>query len=152
MILTREKIADIIPHAGDMCLLDRVLDWGEDSINCSSRSHQHPDNPLRRGGQLSSVHLVEYAAQSAAVHGALLARKHGHSLPPGYLAALRGVQLEVERIDDLPGDLIVFGSRLMIARPALVYEFSASNGGRQIARGRLTIVSPATIGNSDGPT
>lgn len=143
MILTRDTIARIIPHAGSMCLLERVIEWNDDTIICGSHSHQHPDNPLRRGGQLSSVHLVEYAAQSAAVHGALLARKQGQRLPAGYLAALRSVQLEVERIDDLPGDLIVCGSRIKHGSPALLYEFNACNGGRSLAHGRITIVNTA---------
>lgn len=145
MTVDRETIAGLVPHAGGMCLLHRVIEWSDDDIRCITRSHQHPANPLRRGGRLSSIHLVEYAAQSMAVHGALLAREQGQRLRPGYLAAIRGVRLAVEWIDDLPGDLVIHSSRLPYGGPALVYEFSTSNGARVLAHGRLTVLSPASV-------
>lgn len=152
MTVDREEIAGLVAHAGDMCLLHRVLAWRDDDIRCSTRSHQHPDNPLRRDGRLSSIHLVEYAAQSMAVHGALLARSRGRRLRPGYLAAIRDVHLAVERIDDLPGDLIICSSRLLDGGPTRVYEFTARNGSRALARGRLTVVSPASLPDEASPT
>ena len=82
-MLERSEIAALIPHSGSMCLVDRVLSWGDDMIRCSSDSHHRSDHPLRRNGRLGAVHLVEYAVQAMAIHGALLARQRGESLTGG---------------------------------------------------------------------
>ena len=66
------ELPELIPHAGSMCLLDRVVAHSEHDIECTARSHTSPDHPLRRDGQLSALHLVEYAAQAMAAHGALV--------------------------------------------------------------------------------
>ncbi len=61
-----------LPHAGRMCLLERLEFWDGDSITCIATSHRDADNPLRRGGRLHAVAGVEYAAQAMALHGNLL--------------------------------------------------------------------------------
>lgn len=66
-------IAAHIPHQGDMCLLDRVVKWDEQRIQCQAGSHRLGDNPLRSRDRLSAACGIEYAAQAMAVHGALLA-------------------------------------------------------------------------------
>ena len=35
--LTKAEIAALIPHAGAMCLLDRVVHWDAEKIRCTSR-------------------------------------------------------------------------------------------------------------------
>jgi len=72
-MLGRAEIAARIPQAGRMCLLDRVLGWDERHIECAAESHRDADNPLRERGGLPVWAGVEYAAQAAAVHGALVA-------------------------------------------------------------------------------
>ena len=72
MRLSRNQIAERIPHAGRMVLLDEVVEWDEEHIVCRSSSHQDRANPLYLAGQLSSVCAIEYAAQAMAVHGSLL--------------------------------------------------------------------------------
>ena len=62
-----------LPHAGRMCLLERVETWDGESITCIASSHRDADNPLRANGRLHAVCGVEYAAQAMALHGSLLA-------------------------------------------------------------------------------
>jgi predicted hotdog family 3-hydroxylacyl-ACP dehydratase len=71
--LRREEIACLIPHAGAMCLIDRVLSWDDKAIRCLTMRHLAPDNPLRREGRLAAVYGVEFAAQAMALHGRLAA-------------------------------------------------------------------------------
>ena len=66
----------------------------------ATRSHLDPDNPLRRGDALSALHLVEYAAQAMAAHGALQA---GGQAQRGMLAALRNIRLHTGQIHDIDG-------------------------------------------------
>jgi predicted hotdog family 3-hydroxylacyl-ACP dehydratase len=72
LIHDRAWIAARIPHQGDMCLLDAVHEWDEQSARCSASSHRAPNNPLRHNGRLGAACSIEYAAQAMAVHAALL--------------------------------------------------------------------------------
>ena len=96
-------IAAHIPHAGSMCVLDRVEAWDAARIRCSATSHRDPHNPLRARGRLASVCGIEYAAQAMAVHGALLGAQQAQTEPArprvGYLASVRGVDAFVDRLD-----------------------------------------------------
>jgi len=70
--MNHDAICAHLPHAGRMCLLERLESWDGDSITCIATSHRDADNPLRRGGHLHAVAGVEYAAQAMALHGNLL--------------------------------------------------------------------------------
>jgi predicted hotdog family 3-hydroxylacyl-ACP dehydratase len=134
---TRAEIAALIPHQGTMCLLESVADWSEESIVCTTRSHASPDNPLRRDGQLSALHLCEYGAQAMALHGGLSTQD---ALPkPGWLVALRDVQLAIARVESA-GILHVRAQRLHASEAGWLYEFSVSNGDGQLASGRATVM------------
>lgn len=137
-MLDREAIAGLIPHAGDMCLLDRVLGWDDCSIRCRSDSHRRSDHPLRRYGRLGAVHLVEYAAQATAIHHALLAPRPECARMPGYLAAVRHVRLEVNWLDEIAASLELCCRRLIDGG---IYGFHACAGGQELASGRITVVS-----------
>lgn len=72
--LKKHEIEALIPHAGGMCLLEKVLAYSSDEIICQTRSHLLADNPLKKNGILSSMHLIEYGAQAIAIHGGLMQR------------------------------------------------------------------------------
>lgn len=141
MRLDREWIARHIPHAGTMCLLDEVLEWNADRIRCRASSHRAMDNPLRAYGRLGAACGVEYAAQSMAVHGALIGAATAIVGPrAGYLASLRGVSLFAERLDDVQADLIATASRVTSDTTMVLYEFCVAGAERILLSGRATIV------------
>lgn len=119
-----------------MVLLDQVERWDDTEIVCSSQSHRDRNNPLRRDGMLPSIYGVEYGAQAIAVHGALT----GHDRP-GYLAAVKNVQIGVTRLDDISSDLRVTAQRLLADAGALVYGFSVvrADNGTRLLGGRISI-------------
>jgi len=131
----------LIPHQGAMCLLDDVVAWDNDTIHARSGSHRRGDNPLRSDGQLRAVHLCEYGAQAMAVHGGLVARASGQVASPGFLVSLRAVELEVPRIDDLPGPIEVYAERLLGSETGWQYAFRIEHAGRVIARGRAAVLA-----------
>lgn len=143
MKLDRQGIEVLIPHAGGMCLLDTVVDWDEKQIQCLTRSHQLPDNPLRRGDELHSLHLAEYGAQAMAVHGGLLAQAEGRMAAPGFLAMLRNLQLHCQRVDDIDGPLAVTASQLLAADSGWTYQFEVRHDNRLLADGRVTVMLQA---------
>jgi predicted hotdog family 3-hydroxylacyl-ACP dehydratase len=133
--VNREQLQQLIPHAGRMCLLDRVIAHSDRDIECTTGTHRDPDNPLRRDGQLSALHLTEYAAQAMAAHGALLAG----GAQPGMLAALRDIRLHTDRIDTIAPDLTVRATRRLAQRDGSLYDFSVCAGDRVLCEGRIAI-------------
>ncbi len=146
-VIDHAGIAARIPHHGSMCLLDTVQSWSEAAIECRAVSHTDPTNPLRSNDQLGAAHGIEYAAQAMAVHGALLAGAEG---PPrqGYLTSVRGVNLHVTRLDDLPGELDVRAERLSGDDRNILYQFSVSHQGRCLLEGRAAVVIDASAMSS----
>jgi predicted hotdog family 3-hydroxylacyl-ACP dehydratase len=147
--LARGEIEQRIPHHGNMCLLDTVLAWDSDSITCEASSHRAADNPLRAHDRLGAACGVEYAAQAMAVHGALVAENQqgadaSRSAPrAGYLASLRGVDLHVDRLDNVPGPLTVRAERVTGDDSTVLYSFSVHDGARALVSGRAVVVLDA---------
>lgn len=136
--LDRQQIALRIPHAGAMCLLQRVTGWDPAQIRCEADSHRDPANPLRRRDRLPVSAGIEYAAQAMAVHGALLE-------PPmdvprrGLLAVLSQVEWRVRRLDDQPAPLIITAFRQTVIAGGTGYDFEVSAGGELLLRGGAVI-------------
>jgi predicted hotdog family 3-hydroxylacyl-ACP dehydratase len=136
-------LCEMIPHSGDMCLLDEVIKWDADSIECRSSTHMDQNNPLRNEHGLPSVALIEYGAQAMAVHGGLLAREQGGQISEGYLAALREVDIKDMFIDSLEQPLIINADKVMAQGGNMVYQFSVKAGEQVLASGRATVISQA---------
>ena len=142
-MLSREQIEALIPHKGGMCLWDEVLAWDASSIRLRARNHADPGHPLRSHGQLRAVHLCEYGAQAMAVHGGLRAQQEGGEARPGFLVALRGVQLHVARIDQLPDALECEAEVLVEGEGSQQYTFRIHHAGTLLAEGRAAVVLQA---------
>jgi predicted hotdog family 3-hydroxylacyl-ACP dehydratase len=147
-MLNRSAIASRIPHQGEMCLLDRVVAWSPERIECEAASHRAPANPLRAHGRLGIACGIEYAAQAMAVHGALVGEAAGHAAAApraGYLASVRSVSLNARRLDDVAGNLTVRAERLMGDDNNIVYGFEVTDGPRVLLSGRATVVLDASM-------
>jgi predicted hotdog family 3-hydroxylacyl-ACP dehydratase len=126
--LDHAGIAARVPHAGAMCLLERLLRWSGDDIVCSVRDHDSADHPL------------ELASQAMALHGALAAGP-GAAATPGFLASARDLALHVPRLNDRPGPLQVHATRLAGDRGQAIYRFELHDAaGALLAEGRATVV------------
>ena len=132
-------IAARIPHAGSMCLLDRVLAWDGSRIHCLAISHTEADHPLAQAGTLGMANGIEYAAQAMAVHGALLA---GSETAPaaGFLTSVRDVQWEGTRLDELGPELQVHAERLSGDAHTILYGFRLETQGRTVLSGRASVM------------
>lgn len=143
---TRDQIAALIPHQGEMCLWDEVLGWDAARIALRAHRHRDVDHPLRSGRRLRAVHLCEYGAQAMAVHGGLRAHDTGAIAPAGLLVALRGVQLHVARIDDLAGDIEAEAEVLVEGDNGCQYAFRITHQGILLAEGRAAVLHLPTEG------
>lgn len=139
-MIGRDDILALIPHQGAMCLWDEVVEWDAQRIRLRARNHRDSTHPLRSGNRLHAVHLCEYGAQAMAVHGGLRARESGGAAKPGLLVALRGVQLHVVRIDDLPDALECEAQVLAEAETSQQYAFRIHHAGTLLAEGRAAVI------------
>lgn len=135
MKLEREAIARLVPHAGAMCLIDEVSDWGPAAIRCSSAA-PGPGHPLARQGRVPAIVAAEYAAQATAVHGALLEPAD----PPraGLLATLMDVELAVATLPG-SGTLSIRAELLGRSDAGCLYRFEVASAATPVASGRLLV-------------
>ena len=151
--MNRDAICARLPHAGRMCLLDRLERWDSGSITCVATSHRDPDNPLRHDNRLHAVCGVEYAAQAMALHASLLgapdrptamdggsAGNAGAVLRPGamgYIASVRALQLDIEDLGGVRDELRIAARRQYGDAGGLIYEFEIHAGDRRLLAGRI---------------
>jgi len=131
-------IRTLVPHAGEMCLLERIVSTSDAEIVCATFSHRSPTNPLRHAGKLAALHLAEYGAQAMAVHGGLHATRE--VARGGMLVAIRELRLHVERIDHIESELEVQAVKLVANAGGRIYSFSARAGQRELATGRVSVM------------
>ncbi|BCG63860.1 MAG: hypothetical protein methR_P1605 [Methyloprofundus sp.] len=118
-VLNQTEFAHLIPHAGSMMLIDQVDSWSNKQINCTTQSHLASDNPLRLNDSISAMHLIEYGAQSMAIHGGLLSGKSS----PGFLAAVRGAHFHIDNLDNITGTLFIEACAELKIENGAVYSF-----------------------------
>lgn len=137
-MLDHAGIAARLPHAGRMCLLDRLLHWDSRSVRCSAVSHRDADNPLRETGGLATLAAIEYAAQAAALHGSLVR----DDLRPrnGVLAALKNVNATRKWLHELTDEIIVEATLLHSDPAGGIFEFAVFAGTECVLRGQFTLM------------
>jgi predicted hotdog family 3-hydroxylacyl-ACP dehydratase len=134
-------IRRLIPHAGNMCLLNRVVACDASSIECEAVSHRETDNPLRHSDRLPIHAGIEYCAQAIAVHGALTAESKDAQLEPrrGYLAVIMNTQWHVERLDDCKSALQVFATKQVTLQQGVSYAFLLKHEGHTLLAGQAVV-------------
>ncbi|HTE39651.1 MAG TPA: hypothetical protein VK629_02405 [Steroidobacteraceae bacterium] len=138
--LEQQDIRRLIPHAGKMCLLNRVIACDANVIECEAQSHRDADNPLRHGERLPIHAGIEYCAQAIAVHGALTQASPDSAEPRrGYLAVVMNVEWQVERLDDCSGPLQVFATKQVTLQQGVSYAFVLKHEGHTLLVGQAVV-------------
>lgn len=133
-------IAQLVPHHGSMCLLDRVLSWDTHNIQCETERHIMVRNPLRRDGCLPAICGVEFALQAMALHGALSAE--GSPQRAGFVSSLRDIEIMVQRLDDITASLLVMAQAVVAEANGFIYRFAISANGRDLLSGQAAVILP----------
>jgi predicted hotdog family 3-hydroxylacyl-ACP dehydratase len=135
MKVDRATIERLVPQTGAMCLLDGVTRWQAASIVCTARA-PGPGHPFARDEVVPAIVSCEYAAQAAAIHGALTEVAEGPRA--GMLAKLMDIELHA---DVLPFTEEVRVEANMLSRVAAgcLYAFVVKAGDRPICEGRLMV-------------
>lgn len=139
-MLTRQHWSALVPHAGDMALIDAVIDWNETIIHAIGERHSAGSHPLRSDAGLHAIHLAEYGAQALAVHAVLLGEAGGGA---GRLVSLRDVQLAVEYVDLSTRRLDIYAERIYVDSRGAQYLFKVDQHGQTLASGRVAVMYTA---------
>ena len=133
---------DRLPHQGASVMLDSVERWDDRAVLCRARTHLDPANPLRHDGRLAAVCGVEYGLQAAALHGGLRA---GSAQPAGHVAALRGVALHCEQLDDPAVGILLVEARLEAQETfGMIYSFEIrAEAGAILLSGTASVALPS---------
>ena len=102
-------LAELLPHAGDMILIEQILSFDEEQIH--TRLTVRPGGLFNRpDGSLPAWVGIELMAQSVAAYAGCHARERGDAVALGFLLGTRKFECNVEHFP-LGTELTVHGIR-----------------------------------------
>ena len=140
-------VSELVPHRGEVLLLDRVLEHEGDST--TARVVVDRQTWLKsENGSVAAWVALEYMAQCVAAHEGIRARLEGRQSAGGSLVAAVGVRFHRSCFE--PGDLLRVRTRRVRGRPGLgvvshfctVHEDGEAGEGQLLVEGRLSISMP----------
>lgn len=137
-LLNHDEICQLTPHAGNMCMLDSVEMWNNDSIQCLSTAHLNNQNPLIANGRLHALNCIELAGQATVVHGTLCWKDHMDLPDIAILVSVRDINIFQNRLETITTRLLICADVLDILEFASNYWFEVKAGEKVIVNGRLT--------------
>ena len=137
-----EQVAPLLPHSGDMVLLDRISDFGEDFLIAETEIHS--DNILIKHGKLATFAGIEIMAQGVAAWSGCLATLADEPVRLGYLLGTRKLHIYTQEIP--------VGSKLQIKIKMSIQDSTGFGvfdsqlidltSGKIILEGALNVFSP----------
>lgn len=141
ILITKNEIEKMIPHGTSMCLLDGVIEWNEQTITTECHTHFSPTNPLLEKGDLAIVNLIEYGAQTAAIHAAL--NQTGLSVKrPAYLGAIKNIEFHCPIISSSTQSIEIKANCINSNPNGAIYLISAEGDGKPLLSGKIILVTP----------
>ncbi len=137
-----EQVAPLLPHSGDMVLLDRISDFGEDFLIAETEIRS--DNILIKHGKLATFAGIEIMAQGVAAWSGCLATLADEPVRLGYLLGTRKLHIHTQEIP--------VGSKLQIKIKMSIQDSTGFgvfdsqlidlSSGKVILEGALNVFSP----------
>jgi predicted hotdog family 3-hydroxylacyl-ACP dehydratase len=132
-------LAELIPHADGMLLLDRVLTHDATHTVCATTADRS-SLFANADGSVPSWVGIEYMAQCAAVHGELTNRSRNEAPRPGLLLGSR--RLELHRDVFAAGDSLEVTARHYMGESGLVAfdsSIRSASSGEVLVEGRVNL-------------
>jgi predicted hotdog family 3-hydroxylacyl-ACP dehydratase len=95
--MTFPPIAELLPHAAPMILVDEVVEAAEGRI--AARVTLRPTSPFAEDDRVPAIVAIEYMAQTIGAYAGLRARAAGGAPKIGFLLGTRELTLEVDAFD-----------------------------------------------------
>lgn len=141
--MTPFTIEELLPHAGKMVLLARVLEFGRDNLTAEAIVR---DDGLFGDGKTVPAWLgIEYMAQTVAALGGMHRRLAGKPINPGFLLGTRRYQCNVAAFA-VGSVLAVRAQRLILDQGLGVYDCGISGPGIS-ASAKLNVYQPDSASN-----
>ena len=137
-------IAELLPQAAPMVLLDAVLGWDVDRLDAAVTIRA--DSPFSCPGLGVPVHVgIEYMAQACGALSGIEACAAGRPVRIGYLL---GTRRFLAAVDWFPqnADLTVRIGAVFRDEDMGVFDCVIHGGGRELAKAQLTVHVPAGAG------
>ncbi|MDO5054183.1 dehydratase [Pasteurella oralis] len=91
-----DDVAPLVPHSGEMVLLDRITAFGDDFLVAESTIR--PDHILLKQGQLATFAGIEIMAQGIAAWSGCMAIQANQPVRLGYLLGTRKLHIHTQEI------------------------------------------------------
>lgn len=143
MELCPYPVADILPHAGRMVLLDRVL--GASATAIEAELSVRPENPFFEAARGIAAHIaIEWMAQACGAFVGLEAKRAGTPVRIGFLLGTRN--FKAERPWFAPGERLVVRAELVFRDGETgVFDCSLLDSEGPVARAQLTLHQPEDL-------
>ncbi|NWE12096.1 hotdog family protein [Pseudomonas yamanorum] len=143
--MTDWPLAELLPHAGDMILIDQVLRFDEEQIH--TRLTVKPGGLFNRAdGSLPAWVGIELMAQSVAAYAGCRARQKGEAVELGFLLGTRKFECNVEHFP-AGSELTIHGLRSLEDDNGMgVFECHLTGDGIR-ASARLNVFRPPQAAN-----
>lgn len=119
-----------------MNLLDEIVSWNSSRLHAVANGHRSLEHPLRRDGELPITAGIEYAAQAAAAHGALVS---GEASQGGMLASIRSMAFHARRLDDITSPLDIFVDQVAAHESGVIYRVAVRAEEAKLLEGQVAI-------------
>ena len=161
-MIRAEEIHALLPHGQSMSMIDEVTQWDDSQITCISKAHLRKNNPLSDGTPSSTIILVEYAAQSAAIHAGLLQEEQlqeglvqegllqesqGKTLSgsqAAYIGSLKNIEMHQQTIANSVSLISIKATIELLTSTGAIYDFSAYGDETLLIEGRLLLALPSS--------
>jgi len=136
------KVKDLIPHDGNMVLLDKVLSYQPDSLQAelTVRDDLFADNSV-----VPAWLGIEYMAQTVAAHGGMISYLAGRAINLGFLLGTRHYHSNVAKIA-VGTRLTVKVKRIIEDQGLAVFDCQVSGEGIDLTA-KLNVYQPETANN-----
>lgn len=137
------NISELLPHEGHMVLLDKVLEFDEDSMLTETVVR---DDGLFGDAQSVPAWLgIEYMAQTVAAHDGMMSRLNGKPVNLGFLL---GTRRYLSNVDSLSAGLVltIYVKRLMEDQGLGVFDCHISAEGVDISA-KINVYQPGSAIN-----
>ncbi len=143
--MTHWPLAELLPHAGDMILIDHVLSFDDEQIH--TRTTVKPGGLFNQAdGSLPAWVGVELMAQSVAAYAGCHARQEGEAVELGFLLGTRKFECNVAHFP-AGAELTIHGLRSLEDDNGMgVFECHLTGIGIQ-ASARLNVFRPPQAAN-----
>lgn len=134
----------VLPHRGDMVLLEEIVDWGEDWIE--ARAHKDRLRAFRSAdGSVSTVAAMELICQTAASHAGLTELKNDRPIKIGFIIGARSLEFDDAAFQQTEEFYMTVHHHYVVDDQTCVYKgklFGNNTDGPLIGSGTITAVMP----------